>query len=132
MSLLCIFVGLAYSPASNLPANLPEFLRIATALLPSATDYWNPVWVLGFAWLAVGLVGLVAPALHKKPELVYHIQVGLFSYWSLSYCFAWILGEPRGWVVGSWFAVLAGATWNFTRVDPPFRGIWRRFAWTRR
>lgn len=127
MSLMCILLGLAYSPVSNVPSQLPEFLKIATRLLPAATDHWNPVWAFGLAWGIVGIVGFTAPLMRKRLEVVYHIQLGLFSYWSLTYLGAWVLGEPRAWVAGSWFAVMAGATWNFTRVDPPFQGIWGRW-----
>lgn len=131
LSGLCLFMGVAYSPWSNIPAKLPLGLEVVTGFLPAATDHWNPVWLFGALWASAGVVGLGSILFRRSWETVFHAQIALCTYWTFSFLVAWFLGEPRAWVTSGFFAVYAGMAWSFTRVDPPFRSLWRRIRWTR-
>jgi hypothetical protein len=132
ISILCCIMAIAYSPLSNLPVTRPPGLSVATGLLPEAAGWWHPAWLLGAAWTTVGVSGLVTIARHRPGELVFQAQLAMLVYWALSFLMAFfILGDPRSWVTGGIFLIFSGITWSLTRVDPPFRTLWRRFKWTR-
>lgn len=132
VSILCCMMAVAYSPLSNIPIHLPPGLEVATGLLPDASGWWHPAWVLGAAWGSVGVGGLVAIARRKPGELVFQAQLAMLVYWALSFLMAFlILGDPRSWVTAGFFLVMSGQTWSWTRVDPPFRKLWRRLPWIR-
>lgn len=125
MSIMCVLCGLAYAPFSNIPQVLPPGLNVIGAIVP--------VWVFGLLWLVFGIWGIITILRRQKGEVVFAGQVALFFFWGISFLMAWFLGAPRSWVSAGIFLVFAGATWSFTRVDPPLRLLWKkvRFRWTR-
>lgn len=78
--------GLLYTPLlPNRPLRVPPALKNITALLPPATDTWQPIWLLGFIWVGLGIIALLAIAVWQLQNFVY-IAMTLFTlYWALAY-----------------------------------------------
>ena len=122
-SLGCLLFGTAYTPLSNVPAQLPPGLTILA-------DY-VPIWVFGGLWLLTGVAGVVTIVARRRGPIVFAGMVSMYTLWTAAYTAGWILGNERGWVAAGIFLVMLGMVYSFTRVDPP---LWMlRFGnrWTR-
>lgn len=121
-SLGCVTRGILYLPPSaNSHEPLPLGVDAIADTVPSSfgTWSWQPIWLFGAAWLAVGIAGIVAVIRGRRGRILFPLMVGLMACWALGFSLASVFLDSRsGWAQGAFYAVLAAYTALFARIKP--------------
>lgn len=122
-SFVCVTRGVLYLPpvATSSSEPLPLGIESLTTLLPRHiwAWEWQPVWLFGAMWLAVGIAGMVDVFRARRGSVLYLFMVGLLTFWAIGYAGSTVfLGSRSGWASGIVFGVIAGYTELFRRMRP--------------
>lgn len=85
ISLYSIRFGIVYTPIVQRPVRVPKALDFITAILPGPTDYWQPIWLLGFIWVALGFLALAAIVRDELHNWAFILTVAYTCYWAAAY-----------------------------------------------
>lgn len=124
-AIACITRGILYlPPVASGREPLPLGVDYLTALIPReiAGWSWQPVWLLGAAWLAVGVAGLVDIVIGRMANVLFLCMVGLMVGWAIGYLAAGIVSNSyAGYATAAFYLVAAGWTEISRRITPSVR-----------
>lgn len=122
-SLACVTRGFLYlPPVATGQEPLPLGVGALTSIIPAQVGSfsWQPVWLFGAAWLAVGCAGLYEVAKGRAGNRIFLAMIMLMVFWAFGFLGSTLLlGSRSGWVVGFFYLVLAGYTLLFRRMRTP-------------
>lgn len=84
IALYSIRFGAIYTPIVTRPVKVPKALTLITAIVPSEGGF-QPIWVLGFIWVILGLLALAAMVWMRLHNFVFIATAAYTSYWTLAY-----------------------------------------------
>lgn len=88
IALYSIRFGIVYTPIVQRQVRVPKALDFITAILPGATDNWQPIWLLGFIWIALGFLALAAMVWDEMHNWAFILTAVFTFYWSAAYVLA--------------------------------------------
>lgn len=123
---LCILHGIAYTPLTGGPDELPVGLTALGEVVP--------LWLYGVSWFVAGGVALAGAFVGRNgrqrdsaDSWGFGTAVGMFVAWGLAYFCGWGLtlsqgGQSRSWISGSLYITVAIIVSAAARMTNPTRG----------
>lgn len=124
-SIICVTRGILYlPPLASGREPLPTGVDYIIAAIPRSFGSWSwqPVWLLGAAWLAVGVGGIWHVASGHRPQWSFLAAEGLMVMWAIGYAAATMFaGSKTAWAQAMLYLILAGYTEIGRRIVPTVR-----------
>lgn len=118
LALFCVRFGIVYTPFLYSTRKMPAALEYITAFLPPPRPGWEPVWILGCVWIALGILALLAIVWQRFHNAAFVAGSSFTLYWAFAYAAnQYSADTPPGAAdtltavflfVGAWLLVLVG------------------------
>ncbi|WP_018024072.1 hypothetical protein [Corynebacterium ulceribovis] len=98
--------GVSYFPPLKEPTRAPSHWL----------EHFIEMPVIGFAWLAIGLLCFVAIPKRRLRSTAWGLVMVLHAAWMMSFAMNWVLYQGRAWVSAlSYFTIVALIFWGLAR-----------------